>query len=151
MSANPKETLELLLHHLGFAASIDEQATDDGVLLNVRAEDSGRLIGRGGQVLADLQYLTNRLLFQQNPDAPKVTIDIDGYRSKAQDALVKKAIDAAEKVHRWGNVVELEPMSSYDRRIVHTALKDHPHVTTESVEVEGTNKKVILLRPKAAS
>jgi spoIIIJ-associated protein len=52
-------------------------------------------------------------------------------------------------VHRLGNVVEMEPMSSYDRRIVHNALKDHPHVTTESVEVEGTNKKVILLRPKS--
>ncbi|MBI1177775.1 KH domain-containing protein [bacterium] len=150
MSAEPKETLELLLHHLGFAASVEEQATEDGVLLNIKTEDSNRLIGRGGQILADLQYLTNRLLFQQNPDAPKVTIDIDGYRAKAQEALIKKAQDAAEKVHRWGNVVELEPMSSFDRRIVHNALKDHPHVTTESVEVEGTNKKVILLRPRPA-
>ncbi len=149
MSANPKETLELLLHHLGFAASIDEHPAHDGVLLNVRTEDSSRLIGRNGQVLADLQYLTNRLLFQQNPDAPKVTVDIDGYRAKSEEALVKKALDSAEKVHRLGNVVELEPMSSYDRRIVHNALKDHPHVTTESVEVEGTSKKVILLRPKA--
>jgi spoIIIJ-associated protein len=151
MSANPKETLELLLHHLGFAASIDEQTSHDGVLLNVRTEDSTRLIGRNGQVLADLQYLTNRLLFQQNPDAPKVTIDIDGYRARAEEALVKRAIDGAEKVHRLGNVVELEPMSSYDRRIVHNALKDHPHVTTESVEVEGTSKKVILLRPKTGA
>lgn len=150
MSAEPKETLELLLHHLGFAASVEEQATEDGVLLNIKTEDSKRLIGRGGQILADLQYLTNRLLFQQNPDAPKVTIDIDGYRAKAREALIKKAQDAAEKVHRWGNVVELEPMSSFDRRIVHNALKDHPHVTTESVEVEGTNKKVILLRPRQA-
>lgn len=150
MSAEPKETLELLLHHLGFAASIEEQAGEDGVLLNIKAEDSGRLIGRNGQILADLQYLTNRLLFQSNPDAPKVTIDIDGYRAKVQDALVKRAHEAAEKVQRWGNVVELEPMSSFDRRIVHNALKDHPHVTTESVEVEGTRKKVILLRPKQA-
>ncbi len=149
MSANPKETLELLLHHLGFAASIDEQPAHDGVLLNVKTEDSNRLIGRNGQVLADLQYLTNRLLFQQNPDAPKVTIDIDGFRAKAEQALIKKALDAAEKVHRLGNVVELEPMSSFDRRIVHNALKDHPHATTESIEVEGTSKKVILLRPRA--
>jgi spoIIIJ-associated protein len=150
MSAEPKATLELLLHHLGFAASIDEQPIDDGVLLKIKAEDASRLIGRGGQVLSDLQYLTNRLLFQQNSDAPKVTIDIDGYREKAQEALVKKALDAAEKVHRWGNVVEMEPMNAFDRRVVHNALKDHPHVSTESVEVEGTNKKVILLRPKAA-
>ncbi|HAV65190.1 MAG TPA: single-stranded DNA-binding protein [Verrucomicrobiales bacterium] len=150
MSTEPKATLELLLHHLGFPASVEEHPSEDGLLLNVKTEDSGRLIGRGGQVLADLQYLTNRLLFQRNPDAPKVTIDIDGFRAKAQQALVDKALEAAEKVHRWGNVVEMEPMSSFDRRIVHHALKDHPHVTTESVEVEGTNKKVILLRPKTA-
>lgn len=148
MSATPKETLELLLHHLGFAASVEEQPAHDGVLLNVRIDDPSPLLGRHGQVLADLQYLTNRLLFQRNPDAPKVTIDIAGYRAKAEEALVKRAQDAADKVHRLGNVVELEPMSSYDRRIVHNALKDHPHVTTESVEVEGTSKKVILLRPK---
>jgi spoIIIJ-associated protein len=150
MSAEPKETLELLLHHLGFAASIDQQTTEDGVLLNVKTPDADRLIGRNGQVLADLQYLTNRLLFQRNPDAPKVTIDIEGYRAKAEQALVNKALEAAEKVHRLGNVLELEPMSSYDRRIVHNALKDHPHVTTESVEVEGTTKKVILLRPRVS-
>jgi len=148
MSANPKQTLELLLHHLGFAASVEEQPAHDGVSLNVRIDDPTPLVGRQGQVLADLQYLTNRLLFQQNPDAPKVTIDVGGYRAKAEEALVKKALDAADKVHRLGNVVELEPMSSYDRRIVHNALKEHPHVSTESVEVEGTSKKVILLRPK---
>jgi len=150
MSAEPKETLEILLHHLGFAASIDQQTTADGVLLNVKTPDADRLIGRHGQMLADLQYLTNRLLFQRNPDAPKVTIDIAGYRAKAEQALVNQALEAAEKVHRLGNVVELEPMSSYDRRIVHNALKDHPHATTESVEVEGTTKKVILLRPRVS-
>ena len=150
MSAEPKATLESMLHHLGFAASVEEQNLDGGILLNIKTEDSGRLIGRGGQVLADLQYLTNRLLFQENPDAPKVTVDVDGYRFKAREALVKKAEDAAEKVHRWGDVVEMEPLNAFDRRIVHNALKDNPHVTTESVEVEGTKKKAILLRPKSA-
>lgn len=148
MSTEPKATLELLLHHLGFAASVEELPSDDGILLNVKSEDAERLIGRGGQVLADLQYLTNRLLFQQNPDAPKVTVDIDGYRAKAHQALVAKAVEAAEKAARLGDIVELPPLSSYDRRIVHNALKDHPKVTTESVECDGTNKKVILIRPK---
>ncbi len=137
-----------MLHHLGFAATIEEQTIDDGLLLNIKMEDPSRLIGRQGQTLADLQYLTNRLLFQQNPDAPKVTVDVDGYRSKSRDALVKKALDAAEKVQRWGDVVEMEPLNAFDRRIVHNALKDNPHVSTESVEVEATKKKVILLRPK---
>jgi len=62
--------------------------------------------------------------------------------------LVKKAKEAAEKVRRWGDVVELEPLSAFDRRIVHNAIKDDPDIETHSVEVEGTDKKVILFRPK---
>jgi spoIIIJ-associated protein len=73
---------------------------------------------------------------------------VGGYRAQAREALVKRAQDAAEKVRRWGDVVELEPLSAFDRRIVHQALKDDPGVETKSVEVEGTEKKAILLRPK---
>ena len=163
---------------------------EDGLLLDVKTDDSGRLIGRQGQTLSDLQYITNRILFQQDQQVPKVLIDVGGYRAKARevdaflaavtgtgpdagpsraevyqdwllrrleeggyraqarDALVKKAMEAAEKVRRWGDVVELEPLSAFDRRIIHQALKDDPSIETHSVEVEGTDKKAILLRPK---
>jgi spoIIIJ-associated protein len=148
MPAKPKVTLEELLKTLGFDATVDEQQTDDGIYLDVKADDSGRLIGRQGQTLADLQYITNRLLFKQDQNVPKITVDVGGYRSQAKDAVVKRAKEAAEKVKRWGDVVELEPMNSFDRRIVHQALKDDPDVVTQSVEVEGTDKKAMLLRPK---
>lgn len=143
-----KVTLEKLLDLLGFPAAVEEHAIDDGIMLDVKTEDSGRLIGRQGQTLSDLQYLTNRLLFQQNQDVPKVTVDVAGYRAEARDALIKKAKDAAEKVRRWGDIVELEPMTAFDRRIVHQTLKDDPDIETQSVEVEGTDKKAILLRSK---
>ncbi|MEO6181878.1 MAG: R3H domain-containing nucleic acid-binding protein [Verrucomicrobiota bacterium] len=148
MTAQPKTTLEQLLKLLGFDAVVEEQALDDGIFLDVKTEDSGRLIGRQGQTLSDLQYITNRMLFQLDQSAPKVMLDVGGYRAQARDALVKKAQEAAEKVRRWGDVVELEPLSAFDRRIVHNALKDDPGVETQSVEVEGTNKKAVLLRPK---
>ena len=150
MAAIPKEILQQLLQHLGFETTVDEHHLDDGLLLDVKTEDSGRLIGRQGQTLAELQYLLNRLLYQQDPSTPKVTVDVGGYRAQARDALVKKAKDAAEKVRRWGDVVELEPMTAFDRRIVHNALKDDPDVETHSVEVEGTDKKAILLRPRGS-
>ena len=148
MSAQPKETLEKVLQHLGFPSTVEEHHLDDGLLLDVKTEDPGRLIGRQGQTLSDLQYIVNRMLFQQDENAPKVTVDVGGYRSQAREALVKKAQDAAEKVRRWGDVVELEPMNAFDRRIVHNALKDDPDIVTQSVEVEGTSKKAILLRPR---
>ena len=148
MTAEPKATLEKLLQHLGFDAAVEEHHMDDGLFLDVKTSDSGRLIGRQGQTLSDLQYLLNRMLFQQDQTSPKVTVDVGGYRSQAREALVKKAKDAADKVRRWGDVVELEPLNAFDRRIIHNALKDDPAVETHSVEVEGTDKKAILLRPK---
>ena len=148
MSAQPKATLEQLLQLLGFSATVEEHILEEGLLLEVKTEDTGRLIGRQGQTLGDLQYLTNRLLFRQDPTSPKVTVDVGGYRAQAREALVKKAREAAEKVRRWGDVVELEPLNAFDRRIIHTALKDDPGIETHSVEVEGTDKKAILLRPK---
>src|SRR6266566_593518 len=123
MPARPKDTLEQLLQHLGFNTTVEEHHLEEGLLLEVKSDDAGRLIGRQGQTLGDLQYILNRLLFHQDKDA-------------------------AEKVRRWGDIVELEPMNAFDRRIIHNALKDDPGVETHSVEVEGTNKKAILLRPK---
>jgi spoIIIJ-associated protein len=148
MPAEPKTTLEKILQLLGFSVSVEEHRMEDGILLDVKTDDTGRLIGRQGQTLSDLQYITNRLLFQQDPSAPKIMVDVGGYRAQAREALVKKAKDAAEKVRRWGDVVELEPLNAFDRRIIHQALKDDPGIETHSVEVEGTDKKVILLRPR---
>ncbi|MCW5552383.1 MAG: KH domain-containing protein [Verrucomicrobiae bacterium] len=148
MPAQPKATLEKLLELLGFPTTVEEHVMEEGILLDVKTEESGRLIGRQGQTLADLQYVTNRLLFQQDSSSPKVLVDVGGYRAQAREALVKKAKEAADKVRRWGDVVELEPLSAFDRRIVHQALKEDPDIETHSVEVEGTDKKAILLRPK---
>jgi len=67
MPAEPKATLESLLNLLGFDATVEDHRLEEGVLLDVKTEDSGRLIGRQGQTLSDLQYITNRLLFQQDP------------------------------------------------------------------------------------
>jgi len=148
MSAQPKEILSKILETLSFPATVEEHHMDDGLLLDVKTDDPGRLIGRQGQTLSDLQYIVNRLLFQMDETAPKVTVDVGGYRAQEKEKLVKRAQEAAEKVRRWGDVVELEPLNAFDRRIVHNALKDDPDITTQSVEVEGTTKKAILLRPR---
>ncbi|SVC11989.1 uncharacterized protein METZ01_LOCUS264843 [marine metagenome] len=149
MSSKPKSILENMLNHLGFDASVEETALDSGSLLNVKTEDDpGRLIGRQGRTLSDLQYLTNRLLIEQDDEAPKVMVDVGNYRTENRDELVQKAKAAAEKARRWGEVVEMEPMNAFDRRVVHQALEEAEDVTTESIEVEDTNKKMILVRPK---
>ncbi len=148
MPASNKAILEEMLRKLGFDATVEEHQLEEGPLLEVKSDDAGRLIGRKGQTLVALQYLTNRLIFQKDPQAPKILLDVANYRTQAREALITKAREAAEKVRRWGDIVELEPLNAFDRFIVHHALKDDPTVETHSVEVEGTNKKAILLRPK---
>lgn len=149
MPVSPTETLLKMLHLLGFEATVEAHQIEDGLTLDVQAEDSGRLIGRQGQTLSDLQYLLNRIVFQQDMATPKVMVDVGGYRAAVRETLVQKAKEAAEKVRRTGDMVEMEPLSAFDRRIVHGALRDDPDVVTESVEVDGTNKKAILLRPRS--
>jgi spoIIIJ-associated protein len=148
MPARPKEVLEKILALLDFPATVEEHKLDGDLLLEVKMEDSGRLIGRQGQTLADLQYITNRIVFQQDAASPKVMVDVGGYRLQAREALVKKAQEAADKVRRWGEPVELGALGSFDRRTIHHAFQNDPDVETHSVEVDGMERKILLLRPR---
>lgn len=148
MTHDPKAKLAEILHTMGFEATIEEHQFEENPMLNIVTEDSGRLIGRKGQTLAALQFVLNRILYKEDDHAQKITLDVAGYRMAARDELVKKAKAAAEKVRRWGDVIELEPMNAFDRRLVHRALKDDPDIETHSIEVEASDLKVIQLRPK---
>jgi spoIIIJ-associated protein len=145
---DPKATLEELLKHLGFPAHVVEHEADEQLVLDIQTDEPGRLIGRSGQTLGDLQFLVNRLVFKNDAKVPRIILDVGGYRQQARELLTKRAKEAAEKVRRWGDIVELEPMNAYDRRIIHQALKEDPDVETHSVEVDGSEKKVVLIRPK---
>jgi len=145
---DPKTALEEMLRHLGFAVTLTESQLEEQVLLDIQTDDPGRLIGRAGQTLSDLQFLLNRLVFKSDSRIPRIVLDVGGYRQQARELLTNRAKEAAEKVRRWGEIVEMEPLNSYDRYIVHQALKDDPDVETHSVEVDGSDKKAILIRPK---
>ena len=149
MSSTAKDILENMLTRLGFDAAVEETHMESGSLLNVKTEDDpDRLIGRQGRTLSDLQYLTNRLLIVQDQEAPKVTVDVGNYRTENRESLVKQALAAAEKARRWGEVIELDPMTAFDRRTVHQALAEAEGITTESIEIDGTTNKVVLVRLK---
>lgn len=151
MTADAKAKLAELLQTLGFQANIEEGEFEGNAMLNIVTDDSGRLIGRKGQTLAALQFVLNRLLYKEDDHAQRITLDVGGYRTSARDELVKKAVAAADKVRRWGDVIELEPMNAFDRRIVHRALKDDPDIETHSIEVEASDLKVIQLRPRSVA
>ncbi len=108
-------------------------------------EDSGLLIGREGQTLAALQYITSRIVSRIMEAPVRVQFDVGDYRERQDDRLRELALALAERVRATGRPCSTRPMSSYHRRLVHMALQDSPDVQTRS-SGEGPLKRVIIQR-----
>ena len=146
MNLTPREILDTMLGHLGYAFEIQEQTAGDGiVVLQVYTAEAERLIGPNGEALDDLQFLVNRLLQAKDRQAPRVVVDVEHHRAMQEDSFLKDIRALAEQVRATGRAVQLEPMNSYDRRVVHHAFKDDPQVTTYSPPDDARLKRVTLL------
>lgn len=144
-----KNVLEKLLFLMGVEASVTSQAneTTDGsssVTLNVTGNDLGILIGRRGLTLSSLQYLVRLMVSHQTKSREPVIIDIEGYKERRYKNLEAYARLMAETVKSSRKPFTFEPMSSFERRIIHVALSSDPDVTTESMG-EGDARKVVIL------
>src|SRR3954467_14304611 len=143
----PKELLDDMLGFLGFVVEIQEQQNDAGnLVLQIYTEESRRLIGRDGETLEAMQFLLNRLLQTNDKDAAKVIVDCEHYRSMREDRIVQRVKELAERVRATGRSLQLEPMNSYERRIVHNAFKDDPDVATWSPDDAARIKQITLLK-----
>ncbi len=143
----PKELLDTMLGYLGFVTEIDEQRGEGGNLtLQIYTEESNRIIGRDGETLEAVQFLLNRLIQSKDKDAPKVIVDCEHYRSMREDRIVQRVRELAERVRISGRSLQLEPMNSYERRIVHNAFKDDPDVATWSPNDSARIKQITLLK-----
>jgi len=121
---------------------------DDGVI-EVAGDGSGLLIGKRGQTIDSLQFITNRILNKNREEPVYVTIDTEGYRERHVSHLRSMAIKIGQKVKRTGQSISLEKMNPYDRRIIHLTLKNDSRVNTKSIG-EGIYKKVVILPRKAS-
>ena len=145
MNPTPQEFLDTILGHLGYAFDIQEDTADDGtVTLQVYTAEAERLIGPGGETLDDLQFLVNRLLQAKDRNAPRVIVDVEHHRSMRQDGFLREIRALAEQVRATGRPVHLEPMNSYDRRLVHNAFKDDPQIMTVSPADDARLKQITL-------
>jgi spoIIIJ-associated protein len=144
----PKEILDTMLGYLGFVAEIQEFETENGLQLQIFTAESERLIGREGETLEDLQFLLNRILQAQDRTAPKVQLDVAHWRTMKDDRLRAKVRQIAETVRISGRPAKLEPMNSYDRRIVHNTLKDDPEVMSFSPNDDARVKRITIQRRK---
>src|SRR3954469_21919573 len=146
----PKELLDDMLGFLGFVIEIQEQTNESGnQVLQIYTEESRRIIGRDGETLDAIQFLLNRLIQTKNKDAKKITVDCEHYRSMREDQIVHRVRELAERVRITGRSLQLEPMNSYQRRIVHNAFKDDPDVATWSPSDSARIKQITLLKRQA--
>lgn len=144
---NPRETLDTMLGFLGFVCQIDETASEGGgVLLQVDTPEAELLIGRRGETLEQVQYLLNRILQSEDHSAERVQVDVAHYRRMREDELVVRVRHVAESVRSTGLPVQLEPMNSYQRHIVHNAFKEDPEVMSWSPSDDARLKRITLKR-----
>ena len=128
--------------------------SEGGKIIKINGDDAGTLIGHHGETLDALQYLSNLAVNRQNEingeDSPKITVDVEGYRARREDTLRAVAKRTAEKVVRYRRNIALEPMTPYERRIVHACLQEFRGVTTSSTGSDDDRRVVVYYDPKPA-
>ncbi|MHB1316065.1 MAG: RNA-binding cell elongation regulator Jag/EloR [Christensenellales bacterium] len=142
-----QDFLGRMLSMMGVGVKLQSKEDDECLRININGNVSGILIGRRGETLDALQYLTS-VVYNRKAFHKRVILDTENYRSKREDALVRLAGRLSSKVRVSGEPFALEPMTPYERRILHAALQDDPDVTTCS-EGEEPNRYVVVM-PKEA-
>ncbi len=121
-----------------------DDSKEDNLYIHMIGDTLGILIGRRGETLDALQYLTSLQVNKGREGYIRVTLDTENYRAKREDSLRRLAQRMANRAQKTGRKVVLEPMNPYERRVLHTALQNHPAVTTHS-EGEEPNRRVVIL------
>ncbi len=149
------ELLQGMLDRMGVKARVDVEPgrrevdgeEDLPTVLNIEGEDLGLLIGRRGETLRDLQFLTCLMVSRRTQHWPDLMVDVEHYRARREKALQELARRIADRVRASAQPMPLEPMPANERRIVHLALKDDPDVRTESFG-EADDRKVVVMPRK---
>jgi spoIIIJ-associated protein len=144
------EVLGKLLHHMQISAAVSPRQSEisegeaEHWILEITGQDLGLLIGRRGETLASLQYITRLITSRELGRRANIVIDVEGYKARRETMLKRLAKKMAEQAIQRGRTVALEPMPPHERRIIHMVLRENPDVTTESVG-EGDHRKVTII------
>src|SRR4030043_843391 len=147
-----KEVLEKLLSLMDLDGTVlpsdeftvnDENGELSSVGLNIEGEDLGILIGRRGQTIVSLQYIVRLIMSHKTPVQIPIVLDVEGYKQRRWEGRRHLASRLADQVKNRKTPFTMEPMSAFERRIIHLTLADHPDVITESTGV-GEARKVVI-------
>ena len=142
-----KSVLEDILSLMGVKADVQQKSSikGDETILDVRADNSGLLIGRKGQTLEAFQYLVTRIAGEhQGSEGPHIVVDIENYRERRRRSLEDMALRLGEKAKRQRKTVTVDALSAADRRVIHAALEDDPWVSTKSLG-QGSYRRLLII------
>jgi spoIIIJ-associated protein len=142
-----KEVLTEILKLMGIQAQVELRVGEksDEIVVEIRAENSGLLIGRKGQTLEALQYLVSRIAGERGvTEGSHIVVDIENYRQRRRKSLEDMALRLGEKAKRQRKTVTVDALSAADRRIIHAALQDDPWVTTKSLG-QGSYRRLLII------
>lgn len=133
-----------LLERMGVKAELEIGPRENGgINVNVSGSGMGAIIGRRGETLDAIQHLTNYAVNRGSDKHLHISVDAENYRSKREDSLTKLARKMADKAIKYKRSMALEPMNSYERHVIHTALQNYEGVTTSSTGVEPNRRVVV--------
>ncbi len=141
-----------LLEHMEVQAELDiTEREGGGYNVELSGENVGAVIGRRGETLDAIQRLTNCVVSRGGDKHHHINVDAEGYRSRREESLVRLAEKMAAKAVKYRRSMALEPMNSYERHVIHTALQNYEGVTTSSTGVEPNRRVVVsYVRPEKA-
>jgi spoIIIJ-associated protein len=142
---DPKEFLEKVFKAMDMSVNINVEQIGNDLNIELSGEEMGVLIGKRGQTLDSLQYLTSLVVNKGTNEYIRVKVDTENYRKRRKDTLENLAKNLAYKVKRTKRSVTLEPMNPYERRVIHSALQNDKYVSTHSEGDEPFRRVVITL------
>ena len=135
--------LDEVTKEMGLDLCIKAKAGKETLYIDIQGKDSGTIIGKRGQTLDAIQYLTSLVVNKDQSDYTRVVVDAENYRAKREKTLELLANRLAKKVTKTKRSVKLEPMNPYERKVIHATLQNHPYVTTRS-EGQDPYRRVII-------
>lgn len=144
-----KTFLTDMFNAMDVEVTINVREVDDNIILDLVSKDSAFIIGKRGQMIDALQYVTNLAANHASDNPVRFILDVENYRKRREETLIKMAKSVADRVTRIKQSVKMEPMSRHERRIIHTALQDHKRVETHSYGEDP--HRYIVVSPKKKS
>jgi spoIIIJ-associated protein len=142
-----KKILEGILSRMSLDCPVTIAETPDAIILNIKGDGSGLLIGKRGQNLDAIQYIVNKAVSKYTDNRKMIVVDTEGYRKRREESLIALAANLAEKVKQSKKSLTVGHMNAHDRRIIHLALQNDESLTTKS-RGEGEFRKIVIIPAK---